>query len=410
MLSDEPIIVPPSPQVGESKEPPLPESPPEFERAAEPPLTNFLDPKLEKFSHLMKIKRKKRNHLAAVLNIGSFLKTHVDELFLLRKSIASGETDIEATWSHIEHMTEEARGVLSEDERDSIDAFKEWILGDVELISKIGDDNLIQLGQNLNYYRLVFVCLVQNHSPENREALQNFNLKYLSRPVEDAATISSLAPMMHNCPSLPIEALNRLGGEHQLIAEEVLNDIKGHKDFNEISEHFYFVHWPDEAPERNEELVPTPQPSPRKTTPPPSPVKPSEKKEHKPKGRSALSHIADAMLGGSAVAAGFGLYLSEPALAAFVLYAPYVAVPVVAVFGVYQMKKAYDGRYKTPDPVKGDPVMYGSDSDPGEEVTKKEPPKTAPKPKAKKVEVAPIEVEEETKPIKLKKKKKRKPV
>ncbi len=196
---------------------------------------------IEKFYVVIK---KGQNNLCAAYLIGNVLcSDNASTLEEVKLKILSKEITIQALWQYIANIPPSALMLKSKTNKASLNAFKNWIIGDIELLKSIGKQNLIILGMTeANYTRIVLIALIQEHSAQNNEAFVDFNYALITQGSAEH-TYLCVRPIINKCPELPIEAIKLLGQSTPKIAQDILYDLPPtHQDTPEIAEFFYTQH------------------------------------------------------------------------------------------------------------------------------------------------------------------------
>lgn len=185
-----------------------------------------------------------RGYLSSAYKIGTAILTPKEsEKIAIKNNLTPKQ--IERLWAVIE--TIDTSQLAIDPNRSRLEACRNWIASEIDLLEHIGQDALIKLGQeNEQQTRKVLMILIKNHL-DNKSAFLGFNYAGLTAGSPEQTSESIVWPTIGKCSHLPIELIKKLGEKNPKIAKNILIDIEPHCDIKEIMSYFHKIHaWPDE--------------------------------------------------------------------------------------------------------------------------------------------------------------------
>lgn len=259
-------------------------------------------------------------YLSSIYKIGNAVIKSQD-LKEVKKRLSSFQ--IKSLWEVLTALESKSRFYALDPNKRSREAFQNWIFDDIDLLEHIGVDALIRLGhENQNEYRKILIIFIRSHL-KNRECFLNFNYHSLTQGTAEQTNESSVWPVIQKCAHLPKTLIKELGKASEKVAKQILLDIKPHAETKEIEAFFQrHYNWP----------------VPKKT--PVSSVKSDQLLAQAPSSSFSKAYIA--VLDALAVISSGLLFLFRSSIVRVIPVTPYVATPILTLYGLYRLKNYYD--------------------------------------------------------------------
>ncbi len=193
------------------------------------------------------------NPLAAVLRLGSLyrsLETAKDkDKTLLQQTLSEVKSKlqpdhVQRLWDAITKLDPHRYNVMSKANKETLNSLKHHVLQDFELFKHLNVTSIIEIGQDIEFYREALIAIIRKHLDENHE-LDPFNTNPINYSLlkEGGPEQNSryLGTFVKECSSLPIENLVLLGSSPELANFILLdlNDVATHLD---LSKRFSELH------------------------------------------------------------------------------------------------------------------------------------------------------------------------
>lgn len=144
----------------------------------------------------------------------------------------------EALWAEIVNFSFKNKYLLSHSNLKSLNALKEAFIQDIQFIQHARIRSLIQLGTQINDYRVVFVAIIRKHLHAKRLKDPFSGSTFSYRLLNGASAKENshyLSRYIQKCSSLPLKSLVRLAKQDSKIAKLMLQDFANRKHFFEFS-------------------------------------------------------------------------------------------------------------------------------------------------------------------------------
>lgn len=194
------------------------------------------------------------NPLAAALMLGnlyqSLKKAEDQDLTLLKTTLSDLKEKFtpnitQQLWKSITDISPRRLRIMEQTNRDTLQHLKHEIVRDIDFFKHLEVSSLVNLGQDVNFYREVLVALIRKQLHEDKKfdpfAKSDFSYECL-REGGSEQNFRYLAEYVKQCPSLPLENIVLLGTEDNEIATLILIDLKDCQIRFEIGNRFAHLH------------------------------------------------------------------------------------------------------------------------------------------------------------------------
>lgn len=194
------------------------------------------------------------NPLAAALMLGnlyqSLKKAEDKDLTLLKNTLSDLKEKFtphttQQLWKSIADISPRRLRLMEQTNRDALNLLKHEMVCDIDFVKHIDTNSLIELGQDVEFYREVLVALIRMHLHEGKKfdpfAKSDFSYECL-REGGAEQNFRYLAEYVKQCPTLPLENIVLLGTKDSEIATLILVDLKDCQIRFEVGDQFAHLH------------------------------------------------------------------------------------------------------------------------------------------------------------------------
>lgn len=196
----------------------------------------------------------KENPLAAVFMIGNLYRSIANEkgenLNLLQTTLSGVKkkltpTHIQSLWETITNLPRTRLSAMDNLHRSILRTMKHEMVHDIYFIKHLKVDSLVELGQDIEFYREVLIALIRKHLHDNGNQDPFSKLSFSYQLLKEGSSEQNsryLSKFIKDCASFPLDNIVLLGTEDKEIASFILIDLKDCCDVFEISRRFVYEH------------------------------------------------------------------------------------------------------------------------------------------------------------------------